>query len=87
MRIRFHGPFERLAGREVQMDVEGSVTLRQLLGYLADRFAGFALYTAKTTDEDLSAHVMFVRKGKHLKLGDTIENDDTLNVYLPVTGG
>ena len=87
MLIRLFGPFEKLAGKEITLELERPMTLRELIGRLSTRFPGFALYAEKTNDAELSAHVAFVKDGRVLKLEDRVEKGDTLQVLLPVTGG
>lgn len=87
MLIRLFGPFEKLAGKEITLKLKEPLTLRELIGQLSSRFAGFAPYVEKTTDAELSAHVAFVTDGKYLKLEDRVEDGDILQVLLPVTGG
>ncbi|MEI7670532.1 MAG: hypothetical protein WCK00_00290 [Deltaproteobacteria bacterium] len=39
------------------------------------------------TDVELWAHVMFFNKVRLLRLDDMIDNDETIKVLLPATGG
>jgi hypothetical protein len=87
MRIRFHGPFESLAGREAQIELYDPMPVRETLGLLAVRYEGMARYAEMKTDVDLSAHLVFIRAGIPLKLSDIVHDHDTLDVLLPATGG
>lgn len=87
MRIRFIGPFEKLAGKEMALELERPITLRELIGCLSRRAEGFTTYTELETDEALAAHVMFLRGGRHLRLDDRVRAEDEVDVVLPVTGG
>jgi len=85
MRILFHGPFEKMMGREVRLPPPA--TLSALIGELARRNPAFSRYADLTTDEALMAHVMFVRGGAPLTLSSPLGEDDEIDVFLPVVGG
>lgn len=87
MRIHFLGPFAGLAGGQMEWDLPAPLTLRELIAQLATRHTGFARYAALDSDADLSAHICFLREGRALKLADRLQDEDTLQVLLPVTGG
>jgi len=87
MLIRFIGPFERMAEREKLIDLGGPLSVRELLGLLATRYEGMVNYAGIGTDADLSAHLVFVRNGKILRLSDSVEDEDVLQIMLPATGG
>ena len=87
MRIHFFGPFARLAAKEGRLKLEGPITLRELIHRLSDRFQGFEAYAGAADDTELSAYVIFIRNGRHLKLTDRVTDEDTIEVVLPATGG
>ena len=87
MVIRFFGPFARLAAKESHLKLEDPITLRELIERLSSRFNGFEAYAGAADDTELSAYVIFIRKGRHLKLADRIADEDTIEVVLPATGG
>jgi len=87
MIVRFFGPFESLTEREARIDLGGPMSIRELLGLLASRYEGMAKYSGIDTDADLSAHLVFVRRGKILRLSDPVEDGDVLQILLPATGG
>lgn len=87
MLIKFFAPFDRIVGREVEMEIRDPLPLRALLGLLRERFPGLGPYMEEETDAGLSAYIFFVRDGKPLKLDDMVRDGDTLNALLPVTGG
>ncbi|RJX32510.1 MAG: hypothetical protein C4525_10540 [Desulfarculus sp.] len=87
MRISFLGPFAELAGSELELALPGSISLRELIAELAVRFPGFARYAALDSDHGLSAHVCFLRQGRPLKLAERVQDQDQIQVLLPVTGG
>jgi molybdopterin converting factor small subunit len=87
MKIRFHGPFESLAGKEARIELTNPIAVRELIALLAARYKGMAHYEEIKTDADLSAHLVFLGAGIPLKLSDIIRDDDTIEVLLPATGG
>jgi molybdopterin converting factor small subunit len=87
MHLQFFGPFDKLIEREIHLDLNESITLAELIHLLSSRYDAFAQYGEKKTDADLSAHVVFLKEGRPLKLADNIENSDTVKVLLPVAGG
>jgi len=87
MVVKFYGPFEDLAEKEVSFELKKPVSIQEMLQMIADRYPGFAQYCAKKDDVDLAAHVMIVCNGKPLRLMDRVDDKDAVNVLLPVTGG
>ena len=87
MVIRFFGPFAQLAAKESLLELEGPITLKELIARLSDRFRGFEAYAGAAEDTELAAYVIFIRNGRHLKLTDRITDEDTIEVVLPATGG
>jgi len=87
MVIRFFGPFEKLAEREIRIELKKAISIQDLVKILASRYPGFASYSSATTNSELSAHVMFIRNGAPLRLTDRIENTDHISILVPVTGG
>ncbi len=87
MVIRFFGPFAALAAKESHLKLEDPITLRELIDRLSRRFSGLERYAAAADDTALSAYVIFIRNGRHLKLADRIGDEDTVEVVLPATGG
>ena len=87
MLIRFSGPFENLAGREIHLTLPEPVTLRTLIDRLSGRCEGFRVYAQKQTDVELYAHIAFIRKGRVLQLDEAVTDEEVLDVLLPATGG
>jgi len=87
MVIKFFGHFEKLAEKEVRIGLKEPISTQEMLQMLASRYPGFARYSAKRNDVELSAHVMLIRQGAPLKLADRIEDKDRIDILLPVTGG
>ena len=87
MTLTFYGPFQKMAEREVIVDLPEPVSLRRLIHILAGKFPALRPYAAYDTDEALGAHVVFLANGGVLKLSDPVGNNDQLNVLLPIMGG
>ncbi|MBW2058301.1 MAG: MoaD/ThiS family protein [Deltaproteobacteria bacterium] len=87
MVIRFFGPFEQQAGREVRIRLEKPISARETLQILASRYPGFARFLEAEDDARLSAHLMLVRNGVPLRLADMVDDKDCIDILLPVTGG
>ena len=87
MVIRFFGPFEKIAEKEVRMELKEPISTQEMLQMLASRYPGFARYSVTKNDAELSAHVMLIRNGVPLKLADRIQNKDCVNIVVPVVGG
>jgi len=87
MVIKFFGPFEKLAEKEIRIELEEPISTQEMLQMLASRYPGFARYSVGRNDVELSAHVMLIRNGAPLKLADRIEDMDCISILLPVTGG
>ena len=88
MKLRFFGPFASSIGKEATFDLEEDTAFRDIVFMLCDRYDVLSPYLADVRgDEELSYRIVFLRKGMPLKLDDTVRNDDTIQVLLPVTGG
>lgn len=87
MVIKFFGPFEKLAEKEVRIELKEPIATQEMLRMLASLYPGFAHYSAQKSDVELSAHLMLIRNGAPLKLADRIEDTDCIGIFLPVTGG
>jgi len=87
MRLTFHGPFRQMAASEAAIALELPMSLRALIGLLAERYPGLKPYTAYETDEALGAHVTFLARGGVLGLADMVSDDDRIHMMLPVVGG
>ena len=87
MIVKFFGPFEKLAEREVRIELKKPISTQEMLQVLASRYPGLARYSVQENDAGLSAHVMLIRDGTPLKLADKIEDEDSIDILLPVAGG
>ena len=87
MTLTFCGPFQKMAEREVIVDLPEPVSLRKLIHILAGKYPALHHYAAYDTDEALGAHVVFLANGGVLKLSDPVTNNDQVNVLLPIMGG
>lgn len=87
MHIKFFGPFEKLAGKEIFFNLPAPTTLKDFIPLLVSRYQGFKPFAKTNDDASLSAHICFLREGKPLKLSDELRNQDQIQILLPVTGG
>ena len=88
MKIRFFGPFADAIGKEAVIDLKQDTAFRDIIDMLRDRYDVLSPYLSDVkSDEELSYRIVFLKKGMPLKLDETVRNDDTIQVLLPVTGG
>jgi hypothetical protein len=87
VQIRFHGPFESLAEKEACFELPHPVSVRELIGLIGLRYAPMRRYAGIETDADLSAHLVFFRDGKLLRLSDLVRDEEVIQILLPSTGG
>ena len=87
MTLTFYGPFWKMAEREAVISLTEQVSLRRLIHILAGRYPALQPYAAYETDDALGAHVAFVTDGRVLKLSDPVNDNDRVNVLLPMVGG
>ena len=72
MIIRFLGPFEGLVAKHMNVNLNRKVELKEVILYVAERAEGFVNYTEMETDAPIPAHVMFLKRGKVLRLNDQV---------------
>ncbi len=87
MRFEFFGILKQMAGSPLQVAQEEPVQLRDLLGPLSTRLEEFVPYGCETTEAQLLSNLSFIRDGMMLRMEDRIDNDDSILVILPATGG
>lgn len=87
MRFLFSDPFTKVAGKELEFSISGPVRLRTLIGRFPPDLIKMIHHDHSVSDVELRAHVMFFSKTRLLKLDDMIDNDETIKVLLPATGG
>ena len=87
MRFLFSDPFRKVAGKELEIVLPRSVSLRALIGRFPPDLIAMIPHGDEVTDVELWAHVMFFNKARLLKLDDMIDNDEEIKVLLPATGG
>lgn len=86
MLIEFSKPFDKEFGERIEIELEGTLTLKELIELLALRFSGFKRFSLED-DSSLSAHMMFARNGRILRLSDHLQAGDVIHLFLPGTGG
>ena len=87
MRFLFSDPFIKVAGKELELSISSPVSLRALIGRLPPDLIKMIHHENAVSDVELWAHVMFFNKVRLLRLDDMIDNDETIKVLLPATGG
>jgi hypothetical protein len=87
MRFLFSDPFIKVAGKQLDFSISGPVALRTLIGRFPPDLIKMIHHDPSVSDVELWAHVMFFNKARLLRLDDMIDNDETIKVLLPATGG
>lgn len=87
MRFLFSDPFIKVAGKELDFPISHPVALRTLIDRLPSDLIEMIHHDPSISDVELWAHVMFFNKTRLLGLDDMIDNDETIKVMLPATGG
>jgi hypothetical protein len=87
MRFLFSDPFIKVAGMELEFPISSPVSLRALIGRFPPDLIKMIHHENAVSDVELWAHVMFFNKTRLLRLDDMINNDETIKVLLPATGG
>ena len=87
MRFLFSEPFIKVAGRDLEFSISSPVPLRALIGRFPPDLIKMIHHDHAVSDVELWAHVMFFNKARLLRLDDMIDNDETIKVLLPATGG
>jgi molybdopterin converting factor small subunit len=88
MEIRFCKPFDDLAGTGVlRLKISGSITVRDFLKSLGAQIPSFAPYIKKEGDEVQNFFAVLVRNGEILRLDDRVQDEETIRVFPPISGG
>jgi len=87
MKFLFSDPFIKVAGKELDFSISSPVSLRMLIGRFPPDLIKMIHHENSVTDVELWAHVMFFNKARLLRLDDMIDNNETIKVLLPATGG
>lgn len=88
MRVELSQAFEKIAGAScLSISLPGPVAMREVLRLLAREREFFSKYLSYQDDALLSAHLSVFCAGRLLKLDDTVDDGDTVKLFLPVTGG
>ena len=88
MKVRFFQPFDELAGeKEIDLDLQNPIPIKELLGILEKRIPSFQPYVRKAGDEVQSFFVILVRGDEVLKLEDLVRDGDVVKVLPPISGG
>ena len=87
MIFKLSGPLGRMAGEELDVELDKPTPLKDLLGTLSTRMGALIPYGEKTTEAQLMANLSFFRGNKLIRLEDLIGVEDIILVLLPATGG
>ena len=87
MKIRFYSPFNRICGSELDIEIEESITLKDLIYMLSLRYSEFEKYASKEDDEALWAHMLIVKNGASITLNDYIDSNDKIDILPFAAGG
>jgi molybdopterin converting factor small subunit len=88
MKVRFFKPFDEISGRdEMDLDLKGPVQVKEVLGAIEKKVPTFQRYLRKEKDEVLNFFVVLVRGDEILKLNDWVQDQDTVKVLPPISGG
>ena len=87
MQFLFSDPFIKVAGKELEFSISSPVSLRALIGRFPPDLIKMIHHENSVSDVELWAHVMFFNKVRLLRLDDMIDNNETIKVMLPATGG
>jgi molybdopterin converting factor small subunit len=88
MKIRFFKPFDEISGRdEMDLDLKGPAQVKEILGAIEKKVPTFQRYLRKEKDEVLNFFVVLVRGDEILKLNDWVQDQDTVKILPPISGG
>ena len=88
MKIRFFKPFDELSGKEeMDLELKRPLPVKELLGIIAEKVPAFRPYLAKEKDEILNFFVVLIRGDEILKLRDVVQEEDTIKILPPISGG
>lgn len=88
VRVRLAFPYRKLVGREeVELEVNSSTKVRDILRMISERYPGFKEYADKGTDEQMATHMVILLQDQVLRLDDPVESDATIQIMAPIAGG
>jgi hypothetical protein len=74
-------------GKEIKIDFKKSMPLWKLIEYLPKEIFEFIPNRMLLNNDQISAHMLFFRNGQHMKIDDQVNEDDVIQMTMPVTGG
>lgn len=87
MNIKLYPPFSEDVGKDwVQISLKETITTRQLLSLLFERFSVLEKYRSSDSEEPFYNFILF-KDGVILRLEDAVSDEDTISITLPLTGG
>ena len=79
--------FSSIFKKKIQIDIAQTLPLRRLIEKLPGELFEFVPDWREAADDQLSAHILFIRNGHLMKLDDPVDNGDKIKMMLPMTGG
>jgi molybdopterin converting factor small subunit len=88
VRVRLAFPYRKLVGKEeVELDLNSPTKVRDILRMVSERYPGFRDYAEKGTDEKIAPHMVILLHDRVLRLDDSVEAGETIQIMPPVAGG
>ena len=88
MLIKFSSNFEKLTGKNhLFVKLKEPIALEKVFILISKEIDLFKNYTENKKECFIGAHILVLRLGVPLNLKDLINNDDVLQILMPVTGG
>jgi molybdopterin converting factor small subunit len=88
LKVRFFKPLAELSGKEeIDFDLKRPLPVKELLGILAERIPSLRPYLRKEKDEILNFFVVLIRGDEILRLQDMVQEEDTIKILPPISGG
>jgi molybdopterin converting factor small subunit len=88
VKVRFAFPYRKLVGKEeVELDLHSPTKVRDILRMVSEKYPGFKDYAEKATDEKIATHMVILLHDRVLRLDDSVEAGQAIQIMPPVAGG
>jgi molybdopterin converting factor small subunit len=88
VKVRLSFPYRKLVGKEeVELDLNSPTKVRDILRMVSEKYPGFKDFADKDTDEKIATHMVILLQDKVLRLEDSVEAGETIQIMAPVAGG
>jgi len=88
VKVRLSFPYRKLVGKEeVELDLNSPTKVRDILKMVSEKHPGFKDFADKDTDEKIATHMVILLQDKVLRLEDSVEAGETIQIMAPVAGG